>query len=97
VSIDRSRFPPPFTIKWHVDPLTGRPLLYPVVRFISHQPPAAGGGAAAVTDPRGNEHMVSPETFTQHLPGVGDCVLLQLPLKREEGRVNPRAVSILAF
>lgn len=82
--VDRSRFPPPFTIEWNLDPLNGKPLLYPVVRFISNVPAASGcGDVRAVVDPRGNEHMCEPDEFTQHLPGVGDCVLQQVPLKRE--------------
>lgn len=98
--IDRSRFPPPFTIRWKGDPLTGRPLLYPVVRFVSLQPAAAaashsagGGGGGAPLDPRLHEHMVEPMEFTHHLPGVGDCILGQVPLKRELRRA-PRAPLI---
>jgi hypothetical protein len=90
-AIDRSRFPPAFAISWNTDPITGKPLNYPVVRFASTAPVAAAGAAsdasaAASTARPGDsgsllEHMIEPVGFSMHLPGVGDCVLTQIPLK----------------
>jgi uncharacterized membrane protein YgcG len=92
--IDRSRFPPEYTIQWHLDPLTGEALIYPVVRFANAPTPVgpaaavaapqrgvASDAAAGAEDRAAREHMIDPVEFTMHIPGVGDCVLRQVPLK----------------